>query len=178
MGSIKKQLSNMKLKSLKLSNGETLAEIMIAEANRLYDCIQYYIDTYYKSYTPVIYKRTGDYQKALKVEDIANIRVIGDTIKIGLVFDSYLSMHSNLEGVYSYDEYWLPIKDRHETFVPIILEKGWYAPRLASMIGHSVYRLTYFDGIHAVEKVIADFNRDNKYGIKINADYFYNSKAY
>ena len=86
-------------------------------------------------------------------------------------------MHSNLEGVYN-GASWIPIKDRHETFVTRTMETGWYAPRLASMMGGHIYRLTYFEGVGAVEQGIRDYNRTNKYGIKINADDFFNGKAY
>jgi hypothetical protein len=73
---------------------------------------------------------------------------------------------------------WIPIKDRHETFVPLMMERGWHSPRLANMIGQEVPHLTYFAGINAVEKGIRDFNKTNKLGIKIDADDFFNGKAY
>lgn len=179
--SLREQLSKIALKRVKLSNGETLAETMASEARRLYDCIQKYIDEYYKSYNPKVYDRTYRFQGALFAEDIAAIRVVGNTLRIGVVFNNDLSMHPNLTNVYWADEYaegWIPIKGKHETFVPLMMELGWESPNLASMIGRSVYRLTYFEGIHAVERGIADFNKNNKLGIKINADDFFNGKAY
>lgn len=180
--SLKKQLSSLSLKKVKLTNGETLPEAMAREARRLYDCIQFYIDKYYASYNPVVYDRTYRYQGALYAEDIADIRVVGNTLRIGVAFQNDLAMHPNLESVYREDmygnEHWIPIKDRHDTFVPLMMEMGWYAPKLASMIGRHIYRLTYFEGIGAVEEGIADFNRTNKLGIKIDADDFYRGKAY
>lgn len=180
--SLKEQLSKIALKKLRLSNGETLAEALASEARRLYDCIQYYIDEYYRSYEPLIYDRTYRYQGALYAESIADIRIVGDTLRIGVAFNNSLSMHPNLDYVYREDqhgnEHWIPISDKHDTFVPLMMEKGWNSPRLASMIGKPVYRLTYFEGIRAVEQGVADFNRTNKLGIRVNADDFYNGKAY
>lgn len=188
--SLKKQLDNLPLKKLKLSTGETLEEILAREAHRLYDCIQYYIDEYYRSYEPKIYERSYRYQGALYAEDIADIRVVGNTIRIGVAFQKDLAIQPNLKSVYRQDrddylnfqlptwEYWIPIKNKHESFVPLLMEFGWNAPRLASMIGKSVYRLTYFEGIHAVEKGIRDFNKTNKYGIKVDAHDFFDGKVY
>ena len=180
--SLKEQLTQLALKKVKLSNGETLAETMAREARRLYSCIQYYIDEYYRQYEPVIYERTYRYQGALYAEDIAAIRVVGNTLHIGVAFHNDLAMHWNLDSVYwgnRYgDEMWMPIADKHESFVPLLMERGWHAPKLEHMIGKRVYRLTYFDGIHAVERGIADFNKENTLGIKINADDFFNGKTY
>ena len=175
--SLKEQLAQIALKKVKMPDGKTLAETMASEARRLYDCIQYYIDEYYRSYQPTVYDRTDGYRKSLYAEKIADIRVEGDTLRIGVGFDLERSMHPNLESVY-WNDYNLPIMGQHETFVPRMMEMGWYAPKLASMLGKHVYRLTYFEGVGAVEEGIKDFNRTNKLGIKINADDFYNGKAY
>lgn len=175
--SLKEQLAHIALKKVRMSDGKTLAETMASEARRLYDCIQYYIDEYYRSYEPVVYDRTYRYQGALYAEDVADVRVVGDTLRIGVSFHNALAMHPNLSSIY-WDNYELPIMEGHETFVPLIMERGWYAPKLENMLGQRVYRLTYFEGIHAVEKGIRDFNRTNKLGIKVNADDFYNGKAY
>lgn len=180
--SLKEQLTKIALKKVKMANGETLAETMANEARRLYDSIQHYIDEWYDSYQPRVYDRTYRYQGALYAEKIADIRVVGNTLRIGVAFHNSLAMHPNLEAVYWNDlydnEHIFPIKDRHESFVPRLMEFGWNAPRLASMLGRQVPRLTYFEGIHAVEKGIADFNRTNKLGIKIDADDFFNGKVY
>ena len=180
--SLKEQLTRIALKKMRMTSGETLAEAMANEARRLYDCIQFYIDDYYNSYEPVVYRRSYRYQGALRAENIADIRVVGSTLRIGVAFQNDLAMHPNLDEVYWRDwddnEFAIPMGDRHDSFVPLLMERGWNAPRLESMLGRRVYRLTYFDGIHAVERGIADFNRENKLGIKINADDFFNGKVY
>lgn len=180
--SLKEQLSNIALKKIKMSNGETLEETMANEARRLANCIQNYIDEYYKSYEPTIYERTNRFQGALYAENIASIRVVGNTLRIGVAFHNDLAMHHNLSVVYRQEkdgyEYWIPIKDSHESFVPLLMEKGWYAPKLARMIGKRVPRLTYFDGINAVEKGIEDFNKTNTLGIEVDADDFFKGKVY
>ena len=54
--SLREQLTKIALNNVKTSNGKTLAEMMVQEAQRLYNCIQYHIDKYYKSYEPKIYE--------------------------------------------------------------------------------------------------------------------------
>ena len=184
--SLKEQLARIGLKKVKMHDGKTLAETMAEEARRLYRCIQHYIDEYYNSYEPVVYERTDRYQGALYAQNIADIRVVGDTLRIGVVFHNALAMHPNLESVvwdygyfYDYEEFVeIPIMHQHDSFVPLLMEKGWHARKLENILGQRVYRLTYFEGIHAVEKGIADFNKTNKLGIKIDADDFYNGIAY
>ena len=176
--SLEEQLTRIALKKVKLSNGDTLEQTMAKEAKRLYDCIQKRIDAYYNSYQPKIYKRWFGYKNALHAEDIADIRVVGNTIRISVGFNlKKHSYHANLRYVI-FDGMRYYIKDRHRTFVPLMMENGWYAPRLESMIGASVPRLTRFDGTHAVANGIAEFNRTNRLGIKIDADDFFNGKAY
>ena len=180
--SLKEQLAKIALKTVKMSNGDTLAVTMAHEVKRLYNCIQFYIDKYYESYQPTIYERTEHYKNAFYAENFADIRVVGNTIRLGVAIQENLAMHPNLSAVYRQDkegyEDWIPIKGSHESFVPLLMEKGWYAPKLASMIGKHVPRLTYFAGINAVERGIEDFNRTNKFGIIVNADDFFNGKVY
>ena len=180
--SLKEQLTEIALNKVKLSNGKTIAETMVSEARRLYDCIQFYINEYYQKYKPKIYERTGDYRRSLYAEYLADIKIEGNTLIIQVGFNNQYAMHPNLEQVYWADKYgnenWIPISNRHESFVPLLMEEGWNAPKLANMIGKPVYRLTYFEGIHAVAKGIADYNKTNKLGIKIKADDFYNASVY
>lgn len=164
MASLKEQLKNLDLKQVKLTTNETLSNIMANEAKRLYGLIQQEIDNYYKSYHPIIYNRTEGYRKSLYAEDIANIKVVGNSLEIGVGFNESLATHENLfEGHYS--------------FVPLLMERGWIAKRLEDKYG-VIERFTRFDGIKAVERAIEEFNRTNKYGIIINADKFYNARVY
>ena len=175
--SLKEQLSKIALKRVKLSNGETLAETMAREARRLADCIQYYIDEWYNSYEPSVYDRTYRLHGALYAEDIADIRIVGNTLRIGVIF------HESFESISFYNkdeekEVYYEFNSPHNTFVPLLFNNGWKAPRLARIIGRNIHMLTYFDGAHFVENGIERFNKTNKLGIKINADDFYNGKAY
>lgn len=186
MASLLDQLKKISIKQIRFDNGETIAERMAREAQRLADCIQYYIDKYYNSYHPKVYDRTDRFHGALYAEDIADIRIIGNTIRIAVRFNKDLATHPNLESVYwsnehdteYFTEYRIPIKDRHESFVPVLMNSGWHSEKLEWALGQRIPRLTYFEGIHFIENGIKKFNRTNTLGIEINADDVLKRKAY
>jgi hypothetical protein len=155
--SIEKQLAKIILKNARTTSGETLQESLSREVQRLYQCIQYYIDEYYSNYEPVVYQRSYRLQGAMYAQDFIYAEVKGNSIQLSLLFRDDLSAHDNLFG-------------SHKSYVPILMNFGWKAPKLARIIGRSVHRLTYFEGIHFIEQGIADFNKSNTLGIKINVD--------
>lgn len=180
MASIEEQLSMISLQYARVSDGRTLAQVMADEVDRLYRCIQKYIDRWYDNYDPVVYKRTYRLQGALYAEKLADIRVDKKTMKISVCVHDDLDYHENLDYVtwtegYEYEGYWFrdylyPIEDSHMTSTLITMNYGWYAPKLELMIGRRVPRLTYFDGVGFVEDGIKEWNQSNKFGIKIYFD--------
>ena len=53
-----------------MPNGKAVEQDLKSEVNRLKDMLQYNIDKYINSYTPVQYTRTGQFQKSIRVSDI------------------------------------------------------------------------------------------------------------
>lgn len=174
MASLLDQLKKIRIEQVKLSNGKTVSQYIVDEAKRLANCIQKYIDIYYNNYHPKVYSRTKNFSKSLYVDDIADIRIIKNTIHVAIRFDRDLATHPNLESVYWNDgyetEYSIPIKDRHESFVPVLMNSGWHSEKLEWALGQRVPHLTYFEGIHFIENGINEYNRTNALGIKINVD--------
>ena len=68
-----------------------------------------------------------------------------------------MAYHDNLYGT-------------HKSYVPILVNFGWNAPKLEKMIGKPIYRFTYYDGFHMAEKAIKQFNATNPYGVAISQD--------
>lgn len=151
MASIESQLR----KIVVTKNGETLVEKLKREVDRLYDCIQWYIDKWYNTYSPVLYERTYRFQGAMYAEDIIDIRVVGNAITLRILFDDSLSYHFN-------------VNNKHESFVPMLMNSGWIAHKLEDRIG-IVKNFTRFEGIHYIENGIRDWNHANSLGIWINA---------
>lgn len=174
MASLKDQLTKITLRKAKLTTGETVEQMMAHMVQKLYDNIQYYIDKWYNEYHPKIYDRTGNYRDALYAEDIADIRVVGDTLVIGLGFYDNLAWQESLsEFRYTNDrgETYIihPKNGTHETFVPLIMEIGWHSKKLEGYFHKRLRNFTYFygfrdgwynKGIHAVEFGIRDLYKE------------------
>jgi hypothetical protein len=162
---IQKQLQKLVAGKIKMNNGETLQDQLSREVRRLYDCIQRRIDDYYDSYKPKIYSRTYRFQGAIYAEDLADIRVEGNQIKLSVRFHDSLAYHSNFDN-------------SHESYVPILMNYGWNAPKLEKYIGHPVDRFTRFEGAFFIENGIRDWNRQNKLGITIDVTSIYNGRRF
>lgn len=160
MSNLNGQINKIIVNKLKNKKGETIAEQLRKEVLRLYDCIQYYIDEWYHNYQPKVYMRTGNLKKAMYAEDIVNIRVDNKGIRLSIRFYDDLAWHKNLWG-------------NHESYVPMLMDLGWVAPDLEKKLGVQIPNFTRFDGIHFVERGIADFNRTNSLGIKIDVSGIY-----
>lgn len=65
MASIEEQLKKIIVSTVKMSDGLTLQQQLKREVDRLYSCIQKYIDQYYDSYKPKVYERTYRFQGSM-----------------------------------------------------------------------------------------------------------------
>lgn len=184
MESIAKQLSKINLRKAKLTTGETVEQMMANLASELYNKIQHYIDKWYNEYYPKIYDRVSYYKKALYAEDIAHISVKGDKLIIGLGFYKEYAWQTSLPYFEYTDDYgnhsYIPSRDVHLSYVPVLMEYGWHSKRLERYLHKSIEYFTYFDGIHAVEYGIRDFYREHPlmYGKVINHMWLLNYRIF
>lgn len=162
--SIEKQLNKIIATKMKLRNGLTLQQQLEIEVNRLYKCIQRYIDEYYDSYNPIVYQRTFRFQGAMYVQDFVDARIVGNSIELSILFHDDLAYHPSFSG--------------KSAFVPVLINYGWEAPKLAAYLGKDIEHLTYYEGFHFIEKGIRDFNRTNKLGIHIDVDVLFDENSY
>lgn len=180
MASIEQQLNMISLQYARVSDGRTLAEVMADEVDRLYRCIQKYIDAWYVKREPVVYDRRYRLQGALYAERLVDIKANKNTLSIAVCVHDDLDYHENLEAVHWTESYWydgyqqtdyvFPIKDRHETSTLITMNYGWYAPKLEWALGRRVELLTYFEGIGFIEDGIAEWKKSNKFGFTVHFD--------
>lgn len=153
--SLKIQLARIAASKYKLSNGKTISQNLKDAVNYLYDCVDKFIQEYYRSYTPKVYKRTFEFRDSLYAENIMHARVNGNRLELSVSFEPTHANHTNLFN-------------DHKSYVPLLINSGWNAPKLEQMMGGSVYRLTYYEGYHYIEKAIDYFNRTNTYDIYIS----------
>ena len=157
MASIEEQIKKIVAKKAKLANGKTIEQTLMEAVDYLYMCIQREIDDMYESYTPKVYERRPWHEglrSALYAEDFLDARIKGNSIEVSLKFSNNVWAR-NFNGDY-------------ESNVALLMNYGWKAPRLEDYIGHEVWRLTYYEGWHFLEKGIAAFNRGNRWGVKID----------
>ena len=157
MASIEEQLKRIVINKVKMANGKTVRQNLIEAVDYLYDCIQDEIDNMYEEYEPIKYQRTFDFQDSLYAENFFEARVNGTRIELSVSFRDSMAYHRNLF-------------DDHDSYVPALINFGWYAKKLEQGLGHPVYRLTYYEGFHMVERAIIQFNSQNPFGIHISPD--------
>lgn len=159
--SIKSQLNNINLNKVKI-NGKPIKTILKEETDRLYRCIQFYIDEYYATYNPKVYDRTYRFQGAMYVENFLDIKIIGNTIQLQIKFNDDLAMHDS-------------IYDNGVGYVPVLINDGWCWKGWENKPEDHFHK---YSGYHFIEKGIADFNRLNPYHIRINVEKIYKGKRY
>lgn len=139
MPSIEEQLRRIMTQKLK------------SETNRLYNCIQRHIDEYYKSYDPSVYQRTYRFQNAMYAQNFLDVKIIGNIIELAVTFNDNLSMHDSITG--------------GQVYVPVLINYGWCHKGYENYPEDHFHR---YNGYHFIERGIADFNRKNNLGVKIN----------
>lgn len=164
MSSIRNQLVKIAVTKMRTPTGETYAEKLKKEIDRLYDCIQDEIDDYYDSYSPKVYKRTGMWKRSMYAEDLVDIRLEGDQIKLSVRTDPRRAYHWNITG-------------DHMSFVNLLMENGWLASNLEAKIGVR-NRFTRYEGAHCVKNGIERWNRNNSLGLTIDVTSIYEGTQY
>lgn len=160
----KHQLKSIDIKKLPMSNGMTLEQNLYLEAQRLKHCIQNRLNIYLKSNPPRMYIRTGGLQNSLTVDDILNIRIVGNSIEIDLFFNSD-AYHTSGDGIMvPQGEKWLGNSEVVNT--AYLLNYGYAVKKDVWFKNYENFG--FRKGGHFVEDGIADFNTMNKLGIRID----------
>ena len=163
MASILDQVQKIVTKKVKLANGKTIEQNLMEAVDYLYVCIQRHIDIMYDSYSPIQYERRPYHEglrSALYVEDFLDARIVGNSIQISLKFSS---------NVWAWN-----FNKTHKSPVNILMLNGW---KWKDYNGEED-RFRRFDGYDYITKGIDDFNKNNKWGLIIDAPIIDNSNWY
>lgn len=161
MASIEKQIERIVAKKAKLSNGKTVEQTLMEAVDYLYMCIQREIDEMYESYTPKVYERRPYHESlrsALYAEDFLDARIKGNRIEISLKFN---------DNVWAWN-----FNHTHKSPVNILMNNGWGDKQNIKPLFEG------YHGWHFIEKGIDKFNRNNKWGVKIEEPIIDNSNWY
>lgn len=156
--SIRNQLKGIDIRKLKTSNGQSLDELLYIEAQRLKNCIQYRLDNYLSSYTPVMYKRTGGLQSSLKVDSFMSIKIIDNGLEIRLFFDENAN-HMSGDGIVGWDG------NGEEVNTAYLLNYGYRVQK--DVWFKNIANFGYRAAGNFVKDGIDDFNKTNHLGIKV-----------
>lgn len=139
---------------LRLDNGKTIVQQMECEARRFMDILQEEINIWYKSYTPVKYERTWKMQHSVYVDDyvLVDFDMSKLTISIRFTDDAF---HKSL---------W---KDS-EVNVLLLMDNGF---KVNSGWHQNIPYFGYRKGGYFLERTMARFNKENKFGITVEAEY-------
>lgn len=141
-----------------MSNGKTYSQNLKSEADRLRDCIQKALENYLISNPPTVYSRTGKLEKSLQVEDIANIKIIGNSLSINLWFDENAN-HESGDGIEGWDGTGETVNTAY------LLNYGYEVKK--DVWFKNIENFGYRSAANFVEDGIDEFNKTNIFGIKI-----------
>lgn len=141
---------------LKYDDGKSINDVLRQESRRLKDFIAKYIQLYYVSYYPSVYDRTEEMLASLCVEPQPK------DMSIHIYFDDRAYHPSAFPN------------SMYLRFVPTLMDSGWAWKNQ----NPSIYRFTYFEGEHFIEKAIMEFKKDNRYKLNVTVDSLFYHEYY
>lgn len=145
---------DLDFRKLKLSNGNTLVEQFKKEADRFVKILQEEIDSWYDSYSPAVYKRTGEMRRSINAADMVETDISGMKLKVKINY-SNAAFHPSMFG-------------SGDTNVLLLMNEGY---SVSSGWHKNIPYFGYRAGGHFLEKAVARFNADNYLGITVEANY-------
>ena len=158
-----------------MSNGKTYEQNLRNEARRLKAIIRRHLDMARNEHipdpsNPFAYERTGDFPRSLKVEDIVNMRIVGNTIEISVYFDPDGAVRPSGFGIKSLatdlDGEIVPWRSEGEVNIGLIYEFG-YKVKKNTWFKNIPY-FGYRSGTRFLSNAIDEFLADNPLNIKIH----------
>ena len=147
----------MTLPSVKKVVSATLA----SEGRRFKEILQKWVDAYYDSYKPVTgvggrdsykYEHGNDWERTgalLNSITITTMKLSGNKLSLDIYFDENVATHNSIFG-------------GEPAYVPVLIDEGWEWQN-----NPHIKHLSEYEGFHFVDKAIAEYNKNNPYGISI-----------
>lgn len=124
--------------------GKELQKLMIAELN-----------TYYQSYEPTVYVRTGNTVDSIIVGKPRKITV--NEWALDITFDEAKANHPSYIS-----------EGQPDGYTPWLLEVGW---NIEDKVQPSRPMFTTHPGTHYITKAVKKFNASNKHGLKVTVEH-------
>ena len=124
--------------------GQELKRLMIAE-----------LETYYMSYEPTVYKRTGATVDSIEVGKPKKLSINEWLLEI--TFDESKALHRSYIG-----------EDQPDGYTPWLLEVGW---DIRDKVQPERPMFTNHPGTHYITKAVNKFNASNKHNLKVTVEH-------
>lgn len=158
MNDLKKQLRNLDVSKLRMSNGNTVQNELKKHARILANCILEELNKVYSGYSPKVYERTYDLHNSVEIDDTLKVEVgtKGTTLSMRVYFDDG-AIHSSLYG--------------NNVNMAELLNNGWTIKK--DVWFKDIYHFGYYEGSHYIEKAIQKYRSrvSNPFEIQVK---FYN----
>lgn len=144
--SIEDQIAEMLKSSI---SDDDVDAILKSEAARLKGLIEKYINEYYASYEPVVYKRTNDLRNGVRVDTEVKNR------SIDIYFDDETVWGPSVKHPKTQEPY---------GFTPILIDAGW-SIKTQKPIRKRMF--DFYEGYHFLQSALDEFEKNNPYDLHV-----------
>lgn len=155
---------------LKMSNGRTIEQNLLDQANLLRELIKKHIREYRRSYSPKSYVHTDNLENSV-VADSA-VKVVENRLQVLVSFDENAN-HRSGYGVWSVKDGRGKYEDDDTSFesgdnvnTALLLDEGYKVKKPVWF--KDIENFGYRKGAKFIEKAIVEFNRVNSMGLKLD----------
>lgn len=151
------------IRKLKMSNGKTIEQNLLEQANLLRELIRKHLVDYRRSFFPSEYVRRGDLENSIVAE--STVQIVGNQLKVFVHFDENANHRSGF-GVWSvsdgrgkYDDDDTNYESGSNVNTALLLDRGYKVRKPVWF--KDIDNFGYREGAKFVEKAISEFNKVN-----------------
>lgn len=155
------------IRKLKMSNGKTIEQNLLEQANLLRELIRKHLVDYRRSFSPGEYVRMGNLENSIVVD--STVQIVGNQLKVLVHFDESANHRSGF-GVWSvsdgrgkYDDDDTNFESGSNVNTALLLDQGYKVRKPVWF--KDIENFGYREGAKFIEKAIDEFNKVNSMGI-------------
>lgn len=153
------------IRKLPMTNGKTLEQNLLEQANLLKELIEKHLNEYLNAFSPKKYVRTGRLANSVVVD--TKVQVVGNQLRV-LVYFNKNAIHRSGFGVWSNGQGKYDDDDDNSVNTALLLNYGYRVKKPVWF--RDIEDFGYREGAEFVEKAIVEFNRINPMGIILSND--------
>lgn len=158
------------IRKLEMSNGKTIEQNLLEQANLLRELIRKHLVDYRRSFSPSEYVRSGDLENSIVTD--STVQIVGNQLKVFVHFDENANHRSGF-GVWSvsdgrgkYDDDDTNYESGSNVNTALLLDRGYKVRKPVWF--KDIENFGHREGAKFVEKAINEFNKVNSMGITLS----------